>query len=43
MPSGEHITIAIGRDFSDVSPLSGILTGGGEHEVRVSVDVEPMG
>jgi transglutaminase-like putative cysteine protease len=40
IPSEEHITVAIGRDFSDVSPLSGILTGGGEHEVRVSVDVE---
>ena len=43
MPSDEHITVAVGRDFSDVSPLSGILTGGGEHEVRVSVDVEPVG
>ena len=43
IPSGEHITVAIGRDFSDVSPLSGILTGGGQHKVRVSVDVEPMG
>jgi transglutaminase-like putative cysteine protease len=41
MPTDEHITVAIGRDFRDVSPLSGILTGGGEHEVRVSVDVEP--
>jgi transglutaminase-like putative cysteine protease len=40
LPAGGHITVAIGRDFSDVSPLSGILTGGGEHEVRVSVDVE---
>ena len=40
IPTGEHITIAVGRDFNDVSPLSGILTGGGEHEVRVSVDVE---
>ncbi|MEO6741269.1 MAG: transglutaminase family protein [Chthoniobacteraceae bacterium] len=43
IPSDEHITVAIGRDFSDVSPLSGILTGGGEHKVRVSVDVEPLG
>ena len=42
IPSGEHITVAVGRDFSDVSPLSGILTGGGEHKVRVSVDVEPI-
>lgn len=42
LPADEHITVAIGRDFSDVSPLSGILTGGGEHKVRVSVDVEPL-
>jgi len=43
IPSDEHVIVAIGRDFSDVSPLSGILTGGGEHDVRVSVDVEPLG
>ena len=38
-PGEEHITIAFGRDFSDVSPVAGILTGGGEHEVKVAVDV----
>jgi transglutaminase-like putative cysteine protease len=38
-PAGEHITVALGRDFGDVSPVAGILTGGGEHEVQVSVDV----
>lgn len=41
-PSGEHITVAFGRDFSDVSPVMGILTGGGSHTVKVSVDVEPL-
>jgi len=40
--SEEHITIAYGRDFSDVSPVAGILTGGGHHEVKVSVDVEEI-
>ena len=40
--SEEHITIAYGRDFSDVSPVAGILTGGGQHEVKVSVDVEEV-
>jgi len=25
-----------------VSPLCGVLTGGGKHKVRVSVDVEPL-
>lgn len=38
-PAEEHITIAFGRDFSDVSPVAGILTGGGEHDVKVAVDV----
>lgn len=38
-PVEEHITVALGRDFGDVSPVAGILTGGGEHEVKVSVDV----
>jgi transglutaminase-like putative cysteine protease len=41
--SEEHITVAYGRDFSDVSPVAGILTGGGQHEVKVSVDVEELG
>jgi transglutaminase-like putative cysteine protease len=40
MPADEHITVAFGRDFSDVSPLSGIITGGGEHDLKVSVDVD---
>jgi transglutaminase-like putative cysteine protease len=43
MPAEEHITVAFGRDFGDVSPLSGILTGGGRHDVRVAVDVAPLG
>lgn len=41
LPASEHITVAYGRDFGDVSPISGILTGGGEHVVKVSVDVAP--
>jgi transglutaminase-like putative cysteine protease len=39
LPGEEHITVAYGRDFGDVSPVAGILTGGGKHEVKVSVDV----
>jgi transglutaminase-like putative cysteine protease len=38
-PAEEHITVALGRDFSDVSPVAGVITGGGAHEVKVSVDV----
>jgi transglutaminase-like putative cysteine protease len=39
IPSSEHITLAFGRDFQDVSPVSGVLLGGGEHDVDVAVDV----
>ncbi|HXR08028.1 MAG TPA: transglutaminase family protein [Candidatus Acidoferrum sp.] len=39
LPSDEHITVACGRDFSDVSPVSGILVGGGSHAIQVAVDV----
>ncbi len=41
LPASEHITAAYGRDFDDVSPISGIITGGGKHVVKVSVDVAP--
>jgi transglutaminase-like putative cysteine protease len=42
-PGEEHIIVAYGRDFDDVSPVAGILTGGGDHVVKVSVDVEEVG
>jgi transglutaminase-like putative cysteine protease len=35
----EHVTIAHGRDYDDVSPISGVLIGGGAHTVAVAVDV----
>jgi transglutaminase-like putative cysteine protease len=37
-----HITVAWGRDFSDVVPIGGIVTGGGEHIIEVGVDVVPI-
>ncbi|HTQ04155.1 MAG TPA: transglutaminase family protein [Polyangiaceae bacterium] len=39
IPSDEHVTLAWGRDFSDASPLKGVILGGGEHTVSVAVDV----
>lgn len=38
----EYIVTAIGRDFSDVSPLRGVLFGGGEHKLEVSVKTERL-
>lgn len=37
----DHITLAWGRDFSDVSPLRGVIFGGGAHTVSVGVSVLP--
>ena len=42
LPGDRHITVAWGRDFSDVSPLRGVVVGGGEHKLKVSVDVAPL-
>lgn len=36
----EHIVIAWGRDFGDVSPLKGVITGGGNHTLKVAVNVD---
>ncbi len=41
IPSDEHITLAWGRDYGDVSPINGFMVGGGQHTPSVSVDVAP--
>ncbi len=35
----EHIVLAWGRDYGDVSPVRGVILGSGEHSLAVSVDV----
>jgi transglutaminase-like putative cysteine protease len=42
IPDLEHITTAWGRDYADVSPLKGVVLGGGEQSLKVAVDVEPI-
>jgi transglutaminase-like putative cysteine protease len=37
--ASDHIAVAWGRDFGDVSPLRGVILGGGTHELSVSVAV----
>jgi len=39
LPGEQHITVAWGRDYADVSPLQGVALGGGKHKVLVTVDV----
>ena len=41
LTSTRHITVAWGRDFSDVSPLRGVIVGSGDHTLKVAVDVIP--
>ncbi len=43
--SDQHVVLGWGRDYSDVSPLFGVILGGGRHTLRVSVDLaeEPSG
>lgn len=36
-----HVVLGWGRDYSDVSPVRGVLLGGGEHTLHVSVDIAP--
>jgi transglutaminase-like putative cysteine protease len=39
LPIDTHVTLARGRDYGDVSPIHGVILGGGNHSLRVSVDV----
>jgi len=41
-PSMQHITLGWGRDYSDVSPLRGVILGAGKHNLKVSVDVTSL-
>ena len=43
VPSDGHVTLAWGRDYGDVSPLRGLVLGGGNHTLKVNVDMEPVG
>ena len=39
LPRDQHITLAVGRDFSDVTPLKGVVFGGGRQLLDVAVDM----
>jgi transglutaminase-like putative cysteine protease len=41
LPGLRHVTLAWGRDYGDVSPLRGVVLGGGDHELSVGVSVVP--
>lgn len=42
IPAERHITIGWGRDYSDISPLKGVILSSGSHKLRVLVDVRKV-
>lgn len=40
-PGEDYVTLALGRDYSDVSPMRGVIHGGANHALRVAVTVAP--
>ena len=38
----EHVVLAWGRDYGDISPVRGVILGGGRHSVSVGVDLEAI-
>lgn len=40
-PGEDYVILAIGRDYSDVSPIRGVIHGGANHLLHVAVTVAP--
>jgi transglutaminase-like putative cysteine protease len=41
-PGEDYVTVATGRDYSDVAPVRGVLHGGANHKLHVAVTVTPV-
>lgn len=41
-PGEDYVCLAWGRDFSDVSPVRGVIHGGASHTLEVGVTVSPL-
>jgi len=42
IPGESHITLAWGRDYGDVTPVKGVVMGGGRHTLSVDVNVTTL-
>jgi transglutaminase-like putative cysteine protease len=42
IPGQQHVTLAWGRDYGDVTPVKGVVMGGRTHTLSVRVDVSPQ-
>ncbi|TCK30413.1 transglutaminase-like putative cysteine protease [Ancylobacter aquaticus] len=38
----DHVVLAVGRDYTDVAPIGGVIFGSGKQKLKVEVDVIPM-
>lgn len=43
LAGNDHVIVARGRDYADVSPVDGVIIGSGGQSIDVKVDVEPLG
>ena len=43
VPAASHVRVAVGRDFGDVTPLRGVIRGGGRHTLHVAVTTSDTG
>ena len=41
-PGEDYVTLAIGRDYADISPIRGVIHGGARHTLSVAVTVAPV-
>jgi transglutaminase-like putative cysteine protease len=42
MASDDHVTLAVGRDYTDVAPMGGVIVAAGGQRIDVSVNVMPV-
>ena len=40
--AGDHVVVAVGRDYADIAPVDGVVLGSGAQKMEVSVDVAPL-
>ena len=43
VPATGHLRLAVGRDYGDVTPLRGVIRGGGRHSLEVNVMTRVVG
>lgn len=41
--AGDHVVVAVGRDYAEIAPVDGVVLGSGAQDMQVSVDVAPVG